>query len=149
MARSDAGLVFSVPARRLASAGERSTVLRAGGLVMGRIVIVAYRPKAGHSDALERLMLQHHERLRADGLVTDRAPILMRSGDGTIVEVFEWRSADAIASAHQHAGIRAMWDEYELVSDYVPLADLPEARLLFAEFEPVAEGRELHPEYSP
>ena len=116
---------------------------------MGRIVIVAYRPKAGRQQALERLMRQHHARLRAEGLVTDRMPTLMRASDGTIVEVFEWQSVDAIAAAHRSESVRAMWSEYDAVSDYVPLAELPEAEAQFAEFEPMEPNGELHPEFSP
>lgn len=116
---------------------------------MGRIVIVAYRPKPGRQQVLEGLMRRHHERLRREGLVTDRSPTLMRAGDGTIVEVFEWLSADAIAAAHANAAVNAMWAEYAEISDYVPLADLPEGHDLFAEFEPLHAADTLHPEFSP
>ncbi len=116
---------------------------------MGRIVIVAYRPKPGRQPALERLMRHHHERLRAEGLATDRRPVLMRTRDGTVVEVFEWISADAPAAAHANSAVQRMWTEYAEVSDYVPLAELSEARETFAEFEPLELGQELHPEFSP
>lgn len=39
---------------------------------MGRIVIVAYRPKPGKADALKYLTRAHVARLRKEGLVTDR-----------------------------------------------------------------------------
>ncbi len=42
-----------------------------------------------------------------------------------------------------------MWGEYAAVCDYVPLAELPEAQALFAEFDPLPSARELHPEFSP
>ncbi len=116
---------------------------------MGRIVIVAYRPKQGQQAALESLMRRHHARLLAHGLVTDRAPTLIRAADGTIVEIFEWVSAAAIAAAHGNEAVQRMWDEYAAVCDYVPLAELPEARTLFAEFDPLPSARELHPEFSP
>ena len=116
---------------------------------MGRIVIVAYRPKPGRQQVLERLMRHHHKRLRHEGLVTDRLPTLMRAGDGTIVEVFEWMSGDAIAAAHRNSAVQAMWTEYAEVSDYVPLAELAEARDLFAEFQPMQADESLHPEFSP
>ncbi len=116
---------------------------------MGRIVIVAYRPKSGQEAALESLMRRHHARLLAHGLVTDRVPTLMRAADGTIVEVFEWMSAAAIAAAHDNEAVQGMWGEYAAVCDYVPLAELPEAQALFAEFDPLPSARELHPEFSP
>lgn len=116
---------------------------------MGRIVIVAYRPKPGRDRALEALARGHHERLRAEGLVTDRQPILMRAGDGTVIEVLEWLSADAIAAAHGNAAVQRMWAEYAEVCDYVPVADVAEAAALFSEFEPMAAEAALHPEFSP
>jgi hypothetical protein len=45
-----------------------------------------------------------------------------------------------------------MWAEYADLCDYVPLAQVPEAQALFAEFEPLAvppAAVELHPEFSP
>jgi hypothetical protein len=116
---------------------------------MGRIVIAAYRPKPGQHRVLEQLMRTHYTRLRAEGLVTDRSPTLMRASDGTVVEVFEWQSADAIAAAHSNRAVLAMWGEYDAVSDYVSLAELPEGQSLFAEFEPMEPNGELHPEFSP
>jgi quinol monooxygenase YgiN len=116
---------------------------------MGRIVIAAYRPKPGRQQALEALMRRHHERLRAEGLVTDRQPTLMRAKDGTVVEVFEWLSADAIAAAHSNRTVQRMWDEYAEVCDYVPLHEMTETHNLFAEFEPMQVDEALHPEFSP
>ena len=78
---------------------------------MGRIVIVAYRPKPGRDAALEALMQRHHQRLHGEGLVTEREPVLMRAADGTIVEVFEWRSQQAMASAHDNPRVQQMWAE--------------------------------------
>lgn len=116
---------------------------------MGRIVIAAYRPKPGRSQALERLVRRHHQRLKGEGLVSDRTSAIMRASDGTIVEVFEWLSADAIARAHESAATQAMWREFADVSDYVPLTELSESMSLFAEFEPLAMVEDLHPEFSP
>ncbi|HHY51532.1 MAG TPA: hypothetical protein GYA10_17505 [Alphaproteobacteria bacterium] len=116
---------------------------------MGRIVIAAYRPKSGRQQALERLMRRHHERLRTEGLVTDRPPVLMRAGDGTMLEVFEWLSADAIAAAHRRPALQAMFEEYADVSERVPLRELEEAGELVAAFEPLQRDEALHPEFSP
>ena len=104
---------------------------------MGRIVIACYRPKPGQGDALRVLVARHHATLHGLGLVTDRAPIAMQAGDGTFVEVFEWRSADAIQQAHGHPAVLAMWEEYGRVCDYVPVAAVDEATRLFSDFTPV------------
>jgi hypothetical protein len=104
---------------------------------MGRLVIVAYRPKPGRADELLALARQHVPVLRRLGFATERAPYLMRAGDGTLIEVFEWKSAEAIARAHEDPAIQAMWAQYAEVCDYVPLGGVEEAGNLFAEFEAV------------
>jgi hypothetical protein len=88
-------------------------------------------------DALAGLVREHLPALRAEGLVTDRAATAMRSDDGTIVEVFEWRSEDAIARAHALPSVQALWERFEQASEYVTLADLREATALFPSFEPI------------
>src|ERR1043165_636916 len=98
---------------------------------MGRVVIVGYRPKAGKREELRRLIVDHVANLRSEGLVTDRRPITMEAEDGTIVEVFEWKSKEAMNAAHTNPVVLEMWAQYERVCDYVPVADVPEAVRLF------------------
>jgi len=57
---------------------------------MGSISVAGYRPRPGFEETLLDLVRNHLPPLRAQGLVTERAPIVMRAADGTIVEVFEW-----------------------------------------------------------
>ena len=102
---------------------------------MGRIVIACFLPKPGRERDLHALSRSHVPRLRAEGLATDREPILAVAAAGTVVEVFEWVSAEAIASAHQNQSVRAMWDEYEDVCTYLPLGQLPESAGLFCELD--------------
>jgi quinol monooxygenase YgiN len=104
---------------------------------MGRIAIACYRPKPGKQEALEALVRTHVPCLLAQGLTTDRAPILMQANDGTVVEVFEWKSEDAIERAHSDPAVLAIWNEYEALCDYVPIAQVPEAAGLFADFTPL------------
>ncbi len=101
------------------------------------VVIACYRPKPGQQAALRALMPDHVPRLRAQGLVTDRAPIMMEAADGTIVEVFEWKSQQAIDSAHENPAVLEMWREYGEVCDYVPVATVAEAAQLFSNFTPL------------
>ena len=103
-----------------------------------RIVIAVYRPKPGKAEALRRLIVDHVATLRAQQLVTDREPITMQAADGTIVEVFEWASKQAIDSAHSNPAVQAMWQAHAEVCDYVPVGEVPEAAQLFSEFTPVA-----------
>jgi quinol monooxygenase YgiN len=102
---------------------------------MGRFVIAAFRPKAGQQDALRTVLERHRRVLRAEDLVTDRPPYAMLAADGTIIEIFEWRSADSIAQAHRNTAVQALWAECDTHCNYVPLADLAESRHPFAEFE--------------
>jgi hypothetical protein len=104
---------------------------------MGRIVIVAYRPKRGGAAKLLRLVKKHHPALLAVGLVTARKPIVARAKNGTIVEVFEWKSKAAIARAHKHFVVAALWAEFDSCATYVPIGELPEATQLFSEFDAV------------
>lgn len=104
---------------------------------MGRIVIACYRPKPGRKDELLELTRRHVHRLRAEGLVTDREPIAMEAEDGTMVEVFEWKSKGAIEAAHSNAVVQDMWREYAEVCEYVPVGELEEAGRIFSEFSPL------------
>src|ERR1700753_4191570 len=104
---------------------------------MGKTVIVAYKPKPGKAEDLKALMQTHLPRLKQEGLVRDKESFIMETADGTIVEVFEWLSDEAIQTAHQNPEIQKMWGEYAAVCDYVPLGSLAEVGNLFAEFEAI------------
>jgi quinol monooxygenase YgiN len=114
-----------------------------------RLVIVAYRPKPGKAAALLSEVRDHHKLLRSEGLATDREPTIMRSTDGSIVEVFEWASPAAIEEAHGNPRVQAMWQRFAAVSDYAPLNTLPESEALFAEFEPVVFDHTRPPDPPP
>ena len=75
----------------------------------------------------------------AQRLVTDRAPTVMRSRDGTLIEVSEWKSREAIDAAHKNPSVLAMWEKFSAVCECVPLKTLPEADDMFAGFEPVVD----------
>ena len=105
----------------------------------GVCVIVAYRPKPGKERELIELVRNRVPTLRKEGLVTDRVPTIMRARDGTIVEVSEWKSREAIDAAHKNSNVLAMWEKFFAVCECVPLKTLPEADDMFAGFEPVAD----------
>jgi len=106
---------------------------------MGRLVIACYKPKPGKEKALRALIVDHVPTLRRIGLVTERLPILMEAKDGTLVEVFEWASPEAIQQAHGHPAVLRMWEEYGKVCDYIPVSQVPEAAQMFSEFTPFTE----------
>ena len=45
----------------------------------------------------------------------------MRSRDGTIVEISEWKSQEAIDAAHKNLNVLAMWNKFFAICDCVPL----------------------------
>lgn len=104
---------------------------------MGVLVIVAYRPLPGKEQKLLELTKQHLPVLRREGLTTDRPSYAMKAADGTIVEVFEWKSKEALAAAHENPAVQEMWKSYQETCEYVPLAKLKECNDLFAGFEPI------------
>jgi quinol monooxygenase YgiN len=104
---------------------------------MGRFVIVAYTPKAGKEQQLLMTVRKHIQVLQAERLVSDRRAYVMRAAAGSLLEVFEWRSAEAIQQAHSNPAVQAMWAEFDEVCEYTPLTQLAEAHQMFAEFEAV------------
>lgn len=104
---------------------------------MGRFVIVAYKPKADKHQQLLDAVREHLEVLRNQQLVTERPANVMQAGDGTILEIFEWRSAEAISQAHSNPAVQALWAKFGAACDYVPLASLAECQQMFAEFDAI------------
>lgn len=104
---------------------------------VGVVVIACYRPKPGKSAELLAETRAHWSTLRSEDLVTDRIPIIAQAADGTVVEVFEWASAQAIEAAHANPTVGQMWTRYAEVCDYVPIAEVPEAKQLFSSFTPL------------
>jgi quinol monooxygenase YgiN len=105
----------------------------------GVCVIVAYRPKAGKEKELLEIVRSRVPTLAKEGLVTDRVPVIMRAKDGTIIEVSEWKSREAIDAAHKNPNVLALWNRFFAVCDCVPLKTVPEATDMFAGFEPIAD----------
>ena len=103
----------------------------------GVCVIVAYRPKPGKEEELLAIVRSRVPTLRKEGLVTDRVPVLMRAKNGTLIEVSEWKSREAIDAAHKNPIVLALWNKFFAVCDCVPLETLPESGEMFAGFEPV------------
>ena len=104
---------------------------------MPRIVIACYRPKPGHEAALRAEVQTHVPTLQALGLATARTPMTMRASDGTVIEIFEWASAEAIARAHHDATVAAIWQRFAAVCEPTQLGSLAEATQLFPDFEPL------------
>ena len=103
---------------------------------MGKIVIATYKPKPGKEKILDRLVKDHVKVLRNQGFATLRPPMIMKSEDGTVVEVFEWISKQAIEEAKNNKDVQEYWEQYREVCDIIPVSDLIEANTSFSEFNP-------------
>ena len=125
-----AGLQFVL---RVANLLQTKGVLRA----MGQIAVVAYRPRPGKEALLLELTKEHLPILRGQGLATERPACAMRAADGTIIEVFEWKSQEAIAAAHTNPVVSKLWERYWQACECVPLANVKECSDMFAGFEPI------------
>jgi len=80
---------------------------------------------------------KHLKVLQTEQLVTEKPAYVMRAGDGTIVEVFEWRSAQAVQEAHNNPAVQGLWAEFGAACEYTPHSKLVEAQQMFAEFDAV------------
>ncbi|AYN66368.1 hypothetical protein D1013_02710 [Euzebyella marina] len=104
---------------------------------MERIVIVAYKPFKGKENQLMELSTSHWKTLHDLGLVSDRRPILMQAKDKTVIEVFGWKSKQAMEEAHSNPTMNKMWSAYAEVCQYIPIGSVEEANALFSEFNPL------------
>jgi quinol monooxygenase YgiN len=104
---------------------------------MSVMVIVAYRPRPGKEALLLELTKEHVPILRAQGLATERPVQAMRAADGTIIEVFEWKSQAAIDAAHTNPEVLKLWGRYAEACEYIPLNQVKECSDMFAGFAPV------------
>ena len=101
------------------------------------IVFALYKPNPGKDAELAALVARHYPTLLKYELVTARLPIVCRSANGTIVEVFEWVDGEAHSRVHEHPEIAAIWEGMAKVGDMPKLGSLPECKETFPHFEPV------------
>ena len=114
---------------------------------MGRIAVVCYRAKSGMHEALHALCAAHYARLYVLGFVTRRLPVFMTARDGSVVQVLEWKSQQAIDAAANHRSVLELRQQYAAVSELVPLTALPEAAEPLALMQSATFASELPPFY--
>jgi hypothetical protein len=104
---------------------------------MGIFVIASYHPKPGKDSELLQVVRDHIPILRGQKLITDKPAHIMRSTSGSIIEVFEWKSQQAIDDAHKNPEVLRLWDRFHACCDYGKLKELPELNEMFPNFEPL------------
>ncbi len=104
---------------------------------MSVMVIACYRPKPGKQAELMAELRVHLPVLRREGLVGDGPSLAGRAKDGTIVEIFCWKSQAAIDAAHANEAVGAVWARFADICDFVTIGELAEAAELFSPFEPI------------
>jgi hypothetical protein len=85
------------------------------------IVICTYRVRRGREAEFERLLARHWPTLRSLDLVTDQAPQHYRGaepdGAPVFVEIFGWRSAEALRLAHEHPEVMVIWEQMDKLTE--------------------------------
>jgi Mg2+/citrate symporter len=101
----------------------------------GKIMAFAtYKPHEGKENELMTIVKAHLPMLRRLGLASAKEGYLAQAMDGTIIEVFEWASPDAVKQAHTHPEVSKVWDEMTAVADFNPMNELQEAERPFPGF---------------
>ncbi len=101
------------------------------------ISIACYKPKPRKAKQLHKCVKDHLPILRSQKLVTARKSIAMLATDGTVVEVFEWKSEKAISAAHQNRQVLKLWQRFDACCTFAKFRDLAEAKSMFPGFTPL------------
>lgn len=106
--------------------------------VKGPIISIAcFRPRPRKAKELLKVVKDHLPVLRKQKLVTARKAIQARAKDGSIIEIFEWKSQKAIDDAHRDPEVLKLWARYAACSEWIKIGDIAEADRMFPGFEPV------------
>ncbi|NHM30904.1 antibiotic biosynthesis monooxygenase [Neobacillus terrae] len=105
---------------------------------MSSIIFMAlYRPKPGKENELKEISKGHTSTLREEGLITNRELLTLQAEDGTIIEIAEWKSSEAIEKAHHSVKVMSVWNKISSVAELTNLSSLAEAQVPFPNFKPI------------
>ena len=103
---------------------------------MVETAISVYRPRPDAEDTFVDLLAGHVAVLRSENLATDRPVLILKSPkDGTYLEIFEWKSAEAVKAAHGNQVVSEIWKKLEMSAEFLTMAQLAEADTIFPAFE--------------
>ena len=81
------------------------------------IVLCHFRVRAGSEEELLQLLKDHDVTLRRLDLITDEPAVCYRGVDDLerpfFVKTFTWKSSEAVAAAHQHPEVAALWERMD------------------------------------
>ena len=106
---------------------------------MGRVIVAGYRPKPGFDCELEKLVRSHHSTLLAEGLATDRPSLILRSKNGTLIEIYEVTKSYTKENTARNPRVTGLWRLMDDICTYVPPGRLEEMQNLFPEFPNISE----------
>lgn len=104
---------------------------------MGVMVVAVYQPKRKQAAKLLALVKAHGPCIKEQGLASDRPRVVMQAEDGTIIEIFEWKDDAAAQAAHSNEAVQKIWSAMGEAADFIPLAEVPGADMLFSHFTPL------------
>jgi hypothetical protein len=64
-------------------------------------------------------------------------PVLMKSSNGTYLEVFEWQSNESVEKAHNNQEVKNLWKKFQNAATYELLLNLEEFVNPFPDFETI------------
>lgn len=102
----------------------------------GMMGIVAFRPLEGHERKLRALLKKQAPLLESLGGIAP-CSFLMRSTEGFLISVFEWRSIGAKREAMKSAELMELWEEIGRHGTMVKLSVVSECREVISNFKSI------------
>jgi quinol monooxygenase YgiN len=100
------------------------------------ITMALYQPHVGKEEQLNDVLKKHIKTLEAENLITSREPIRAVASDGTVIEIFEWKSEQAKDAAHESPVVMKVWNEIMEIAEIKSLSSLEESKHSFPTFAP-------------
>lgn len=99
------------------------------------VAIALYRPHEGKEQELHAIVKEHGPALKREGLITELPMLQLEAEDGTVIEIFEWKSEEAMRQAHASPVIWPIWERMMAVAEMTSLGSLKEAGQPFPNFK--------------
>jgi quinol monooxygenase YgiN len=100
------------------------------------VTMALYQAHEGKEKQLNEILKNHIKTLEAEDLITSTKPIRAKASNGTVIEIFEWKSEQAKDAAHESSVVMKIWNEIMEVADIKSLTSLDEAKHPFPNFAP-------------